>query len=286
MMTDVRLEIGPFLVRVRSDIPGVSDHLDLLYPDFRRLPPGDGHFDVAVASGRGLHRWVGRQARAVLNGVEPFFPVPDALAGPSVEWGLNWCIGTKAHRWVVLHAAVVERGGRALIMPAPPGSGKSTLCAALAYSGWRLLSDEFALVDPETGVVHPVPRPISLKDASIEVIGRRHSDVVFSAERIDIEGGRFVHARPPADSVHRAKEGARPGWLILPRYVPGSPTVLEPVPKARALVQLADESFNYNFLGPRGFTCLTELVRSVDCYRLEYSDLDDVLARLTRVAEN
>jgi predicted ATPase len=29
-----------------------------------------------------------------------------------------------------------------VILPAPPGSGKSTLCAALVTRGWRLLSDE------------------------------------------------------------------------------------------------------------------------------------------------
>jgi hypothetical protein len=43
---------------------------------------------------------------------------------------------------------VLERGGRALLLPAPSGSGKSTLCAGLAFNGWRLLSDELALLDP------------------------------------------------------------------------------------------------------------------------------------------
>lgn len=283
MPLDVRVDVGPFSVRVRSDIRGVADHLALLYPDFPQHSPAEGHFDVAVVSGRGVHRVVRRQARAVLNGSEPFFPVPQELAGPSMEWGLNWCIGTRAHHWVVVHSAVVERGGRALIMPAPPGSGKSTLCAALAYSGWRLFSDEFALIDPDTGLVHPAPRPISLKNASIGIIHRRHPEVVFSPERVDIEGARFIHARPATESVRRAREQAVPAWLILPKYVAGSPTILEPLPRARALVQLADESFNYNFLGPRGFTCLADLIRRMDCYRLEYSDLDDVLARLARL---
>jgi predicted ATPase len=33
---------------------------------------------------------------------------------------------------------VVERDGHALILPAMPGSGKSTLTAALVQRGWRL----------------------------------------------------------------------------------------------------------------------------------------------------
>ncbi|MCC7009087.1 MAG: HprK-related kinase A [Acidobacteria bacterium] len=283
-MVDTQLEIGPFLARVRSPLAAVSRHLALLYPDYRQRPGAAGHFDVVVAPGRGVRRWVRRQARAILHGIEPYLPVPEDLAGPSMEWSLNWCIGTRAHQWVVMHAATLERGGRALVMPAPPGAGKSTLCAALAYSRWRLFSDEFALLHPVTGAIHPAPRPLSLKNASIEIIRGRHPDVALSPECIDIEGARFVHARPPADSVRRSSEPATPGWLVLPRYVPGSPTIFEPLPRAHALARLADQSFNYNVVGPAGFRGLEHLVRASACYRLEYSDLDDALGRFDELA--
>jgi HprK-related kinase A len=246
----------------------------------------DGHFDVSVVGGRGLHRWLRRQVNVVINGTTPFLPLPVPLAGAMLEWGLNWCIGQNSHRWIVLHAAVVERGNRALILPAPPGSGKSTLCAALSYSGWRLLSDEFTLLDPVSGVIRPIPRPISLKRASIDVIKGRHPDVVFGPEGRDVEGARFAYARPPAASVARAQETAVPGWVVTPRYVPNSPTVLHRVAKARALMAIADQSFNYNYLGPAGYDCLTALIQRVDCYDLEYSDLDDLLPRLTQMADN
>ena len=278
----VQLGIGPFLVRVRSEHEGVGGYLERLYEGFPMQDSPDAHFDVAIVRGSGLHRWFRPQANLVVNGARPYLPLPANLAGPLLEWGLNWCIG-RAHRWVVVHAAVVERAGRALILPAPPGSGKSTLCAALSYSGWRLLSDEFALLDPESGLVQPVTRPISLKEASIDIIHARYPHVVFGPEGRDIEGVRFSHAGPPADSVARARETAVPAWIITPRYVPGSPTILERVPKAQALVSLADQSFNYNYLGPKGYLCLADLVRRTECYRLEYSDLDDVLERLTQM---
>jgi HprK-related kinase A len=197
-----------------------------------------------------------------------------------MEWGLNWCIGTKSHHLVVAHAAVVERNGRTLILPAHSGSGKSTLCAALTYSGWRLFSDEFALIDPRSGMLSPAPRPISLKGAAIELIAGRHPDVVYGPEELDVEGDRFVHARPPADSVRRAQEQASAGWIVFPKYAAGSPTMLEPMPKAHALMELTGQSFNYNYLA-NGYLCLAELVRRTDCYTLEYSSLDDVLDRLT-----
>lgn len=58
------------------------------------------------------------------------------------------------------------------IVPAPLDSAKRTLCAALVGKGWRLLSDELALVRLDTGELVPLPRPISLKNASINIIRR------------------------------------------------------------------------------------------------------------------
>lgn len=276
--TGVQIDIGPFLVRVRADLPGVAVHLSLLYDHFPMTDVADGHFDVAVVGTPGLRRWLRPQATLVVNGRRPFLPLPADLAGPLLEWGINWSIGNRAHRWVIVHAAVVERDGAALILCAPSGSGKSTLCAALAYGGWRLLSDEFALIDPDGSKVFPSPRPVSLKDAAIAIIRARHPDVPFSPERIDVEGARFVHARPPAESVRRAAEPAVPTWVVFPRYTPGHPTELRPLPRARALARLADQSFNYNYLGVQGFSCLAHVARTAQVYEFEYSNLDEALA--------
>jgi HprK-related kinase A len=221
----------------------------------------------------------------VVNGIRPFLPLPANLAGAALEWGLNWCTGTKIHRWITAHAAVVERNGRALVLPAHSGAGKSTLCAALAFSGWRFFSDEFAIIDPDTKRFHPTPRPLSLKNASIELMARRHPHIEYGPEGQTVEGERFVHAKPPSESVRRAEESAAIGWLVFPRYTAGAPTSLEPLPKAHALMEFAGQSHNYNYL-PNGYACLAELVGAAECYTLEYSSLDDVLARLMRLTSN
>ncbi len=139
-------------------------------PIFRSAPNPLGHFDIAVVASSGLRRWLRPQANLVVNGVRPFLPLPADLSGALFEWSLNWCVGDHAHRWVAVHAAVVERNGRAIILSGVSGAGKSTLCAALVLAGWRLLSDEFALIDPHTGLLSPLPRPVSLKNASIGII--------------------------------------------------------------------------------------------------------------------
>src|SRR5262245_56376569 len=160
--TGVRVSIGPFLVRVRSDLTGVREYLHRLYGDFQIAAGEVGHFGLGVVASGGGGAWVRRQANLIVNRERPFLPLPGNLAGAGFEWSLNWCVGKQAPRWVAVHAAVVERGGRALILSAESGAGKSTLCAALALSGWRLFSDEFALIAPDNGLVTQLPRQSSM----------------------------------------------------------------------------------------------------------------------------
>jgi HprK-related kinase A len=276
----VVLPVGPFLIQVRSDMAGVATHLGCLYADFDVGPGSPGHFDMAIVATPGVRRWWRPQANLYVNGTKPFVPIPASLSGPLLEWGLNWCIGAFSHRWVSVHAAVLERNGRALVLFGASGSGKSTLCAALTLDGWRLFSDEFALVDLQTGLLAPLPRPIALKEAAIDIIAARARDAVFSREAVDMEGHRFVHMRPPRESVRRSGEMAEARWILAPRYTAGVATSLEPLAKAHALFQLAGQSFSHSRLGASGFECLKHLVARTECYTLEYSDLDDVLPRL------
>lgn len=56
-----------------------------------------------------------------------------------LQWGMNWCIAGHARHYLVLHAAVLERDGGAVVLPGDSGAGKSTLTAALMLAGRRLL---------------------------------------------------------------------------------------------------------------------------------------------------
>ncbi len=40
---------------------------------------------------------------------KPFAPFPRDTALPFLEWGINWCVATHAHHYLMLHAGVVEK---------------------------------------------------------------------------------------------------------------------------------------------------------------------------------
>lgn len=270
---------GPFVSRISSTISGIGENLHVLYADYP-IAKNDSFTDFFVRLDRpwGVRRWVRPQVLFRFESATPFKPLPLQQAFAMFEWGLNWCVSGHCHQYLVFHAAVVEKNGHAMILPAPAGSGKSTLCAGLVTHGWRLLSDELTLLDPASGCVVPLPRPVGLKNASIDVIRRFVPDAVIGRLAHDTAKGTVAHMKVPRESVLRAAETALPGWIVYPRYVSGSPAQLQSWPKARAFMHMANNAFNYSLHGASGFDALARLIDGSICYEFAYSDLDEAIA--------
>ncbi len=281
----LRFKIGAFTICLSSPIAEVADHLLALYGAFE-LIDDEAFIDfyTLLAPPSKVRRYFRPQVNFSFDGFIPFKPLPYNQASAMFEWGLNWCIANHSHQHLIIHAAVVERNGRAFIFPGTPGSGKSTLCAALVCSGWRLLSDEMTLLSLADGLVYPVPRPISLKNRSIDVIRSLHPDAVMGQVVNDTLKGTVGHLRPPDSSVESGAIPAQPAKLIFPKYQDASKTELTPLSKARAFLKVAENSFNYNVLGVVGFNSLGALIDASDCYEFKYSRLDEALALFAELA--
>ena len=275
----ITLDTGAFSIQLQaSAIDGLGQDLHFLYADCPVVPDGEiVDFRVALRRPSGLRRWWRPQVRILFDGASLVEPMPLAVALPALEWGLNWAIAAHAHHHVMIHAAVLERDGRAVVLPGTPGAGKSTLCAGLAHRGWRLLSDEFALLRPADGLLVPWPRPISLKNASIDVIRAFAPDARLGRSVPDTAKGTVALLRPPPESRRRMRETAEPAWLVFPGYRAGEPARLTALSRARAFHRLAQMSFNYAMLGAPGFETLRRMVGACDTFEFTYGELKEAV---------
>ncbi len=274
--------IGQFTVSLVSPVVGVAEHLQVLYGAYELLDEDDFvDFHVQLTAPSKLRRYFRPQVNFFFDGMAPFKPLPYEQAAAMFEWGLNWCIASYSNQYLIIHAAVVERNGQAFIFPGTPGSGKSTLCAALVCSGWRLLSDEMTLLSTRDGQIYPVPRPISLKNQSIDVIQKFSPQAIFGQVVNDTAKGTVGHLRPPELSIQSGTIPAQPAKLIFPKYKPASGTELIAVSKGTAMLRAAGDCFNYNVLGVQGFDTLGNLIDQCDCYEFNYSCLDEAIALFT-----
>lgn len=281
----VQLCLPPFCFSINTVSPLVLDNLRRLYPADAFAGSCLPDYALQLLPGEGIHRWYHRQARFLCDGREPFTPLPAAHGYAMLEWGMNWTIASQEFSHVIVHAGVLAFGDRAVMLPAPPGSGKSTLTLWLAFHGWRLLSDEMGLLTPNSLEVLPFVRPICLKNRSITLAKQWFPDAVFSTLCRDTHKGDVIHVSPPELSWREKSTPAQLQAIVFPKYQAGSPLQITRLNQAQAFMELANNAFNMSLLGQLGFESALRLIEQLPVYQIQYHDLAEVEQFLREVVD-
>ncbi len=157
--TELRLESYGVRIDIRVQDPELLPKVvPLLPPGWHETSDPDSFADAKFTLFReGDWRYVvGDGAKSLSRAVD----LDVALA--FLEWRIRGRIAVWATDRIFVHAGVVARNGRALLIPGLSFSGKTTLVAALVRAGAVYYSDEFAVLDAD-GLVHPYPKPLSLR---------------------------------------------------------------------------------------------------------------------------
>ncbi|MEW6990587.1 HprK-related kinase A [Colwelliaceae bacterium 6441] len=282
---ELKIPVGPFTFKIISQIPSLTEELKKLYGDYEQITTDEFYdFCVEVKPSKGLRRWIKPTVDFYFDEhKKPFKPLPASQCYPMLEWGMNWCIASHAHQYFIMHSAAIALNGKGILMPAPQGSGKSTLCAAMVNSGWQLFSDELGLIEPTTLNMVACTRPINLKNDSIDIIKSFRPDTSFSEKAYDTQKGTVALLKPPKTSVQKMQQPAKLTAIVFPKYVKGSSCNLTQIPQYDAFHLLIDNSFNYHVLGQKGFETVGKMLHSSNCYTLEYSDFDEANQCLTQL---
>jgi HprK-related kinase A len=272
----LHLRIGPVAFRIGSAWRAPIETLRRLYADYPQEPGAAADYSVRLEPERPWRRWL-RPSVAIAGD----YVLPDAapLALPhallAAEMGMNLQMALGERRYLLLHAASLEKDGRALVLTGESGAGKSTLAALLGERGWRLMGDEFALLDPASGRLHAFPRAVSLKNGSIAVLEGEAPAERFGPRLEGTPKGAIRHLRPRAAAVARMEEPARPALLLFPRF--GEAAAVRAVGPAEAFMRLTQASTNYVALGQAGFAALSDFVGTVPAAAIDYPDTDRAL---------
>jgi hypothetical protein len=204
--------------------------------------------------------------------------VDEELAAPWLLWFLNRVAAVTPHR-VTIHAGAVAGPHGAVLLPGPPGAGKSTMTAALVRAGCGYLSDELAALDLTGRCVHPFPRPLALHPTTVALLdagpgpptrptGGGVADVTAPVvTRAGREGGVLA----PSHSLGATLAGPTPpAAIVMPRIVAGAPGRPRPLGPPAALLGLLAHAPNLALLGARAFGVLAELAARCPAYGLEF----------------
>jgi hypothetical protein len=198
----------------------------------------------------------------------------DALA-PAVKSAI-WTTVLRDHRYFLdIHAGVVSDGKACLLLPAPPGSGKSTLTAALVHAGYEFFSDEIALLEDATLDVFPVPLALCIKDGGIAALADRYPVLRSLPIHRRGDGKRVAYMTPPADRRASDERARRVVLLVFPRFVSGAATDLRLIPAAEALQCLTGQCMAVRErLNVHRVERLVRWIAAMPCHALTYGSTD------------
>jgi len=277
MRHNLNIQIGPVAFRIGSAWKAPLDALAALYAAYPKPADGLADFTVRLEPEKPWRRWlrpsVAIRGDYILPDAAPLSLAHGLLAA---EMGMNLQMALGQKNYLLLHAATVEKDGRAVILTGESGAGKSTLAALLGERGWRLMGDEFALLDMTTDALMPFPRAVSLKNGAIRVMEAEVAADRFGPRLEDTPKGAIRHMRPNAMALDRMGEAAAPCLILFPRFGPGAD--VRGVGKAEVFMRLTQASTNYVSLGRRGFDALTRLVEANPALAIDYPDTGTAVA--------
>lgn len=177
---------------------------------------------------------------------------------------------------LLLHAAAVaDDSGRALVLAAPSGTGKTTAAIALGRR-WGYLTDETCVIDPSTRGIDPFPKPLSVLGPDGQRPKTQHGPDELgllrpAPSRVRILG--VLQRRGAGDQpVSAAEAGVAPPQLV-------------PLPLLEALQELIPQTSSLSSL-PRGLVALIRLIEELGgAWGLRYTDQEQLIALAQRLFE-
>lgn len=255
----IRIESYGVRLDVRIDDPAIRDAvMDVLPPGWR--PASESFPDAEVS----LLKAPGSRYGVVGDGTGRIPHAVDLdVALMLLEGHLRDCVARWAPELVFVHAGVVARDGRALVIPGDSFSGKSTLVAALVEAGATYFSDEFAVLDHE-GLVHPYAKPLWLRSDG----GEREE---ISASQL----GADPHGQP-----------VPPMLILVTRYVPGAAWDPRPVSAGEAALALLSHTVPAQERPADSMRAVRLVAERCRCLRSERPEARDLAPQLLALLES
>jgi len=176
---------------------------------------------------------------------------------------------------VTLHAAGVVAGDAAVVLPAAPGAGKSTLVTELVRRGLGYLSDEVVGLAVVGRAAVGYPKRITLEVGSwglfpeLDEVAERSTHPAFDPSRVRWIDARDLHANATGWRGRRLDVGL----VVVPTYAPDAEPSVERVDPLDAMTALVANSFNLGSVGAAGVEALRDVALDVPCYRLVHRDV-------------
>ena len=192
------------------------------------------------------------------------------LKGALVLDVINLIHHTTEETWMgVIHASSVCRGNSAVMFPAQPGGGKSTLAALLIAHGCSLVSDDFTPVAMEDQHIYSFPGAISIKQGSMSLLKSYFPQLEGAPQSTKLSNGENVTYLAPLP-LHIKAGGYPVSAIVFVQYDKQADCELEQVNNLDVINDFLKESWLAD--NGRAAEQFMDWYLEIPCYRLRYGN--------------
>jgi hypothetical protein len=193
----------------------------------------------------------------------------------------------------MVHAAGLTHEGRGLLVAGASGAGKTTLCLALLRAGFGFLADDTVFLSNHVnGGAGPHGQPCGLRVLAFpDEVDLTEQTAGFFPELKPDAGEPPAHVRPKRAVCATRLYGVAPQWecqpamLVFPQQAPVPQSVLTPMSKEEAFLQLLCNVVRTDVDASQAhLNALSTLVQQCHCFRLRTGRDFEALPSLLRSA--
>lgn len=158
------------------------------------------------------------------------------------------------HQPLLLHAGAVSKDNKGILLVGDDGSGKTTQTIGLVDRGYHFLSDEYGVLDLDTGLIKHYPAPISLRPDSpilkMSLVGLRDKvdSRLYEINIHETDPNRRGEHKPviPAPISNQSMIDVHPRAIIFLEPNFGNLPRLEQVTEKEAIIQTLSRNANWH----------------------------------------
>jgi hypothetical protein len=177
----------------------------------------------------------------------------------------------------LIHAGLVSKAGKGVLLAGAGGSGKSTTAITCLEAGYQYLSDDLLglqILPDGSAIGHSLYNSTYLEVSHLSRFSKLGCHAVKNGDNAEDKLLVLFSEIFPT----RLERAANINVIVLPRVSHQSQSTFSLAPKSKALFALAPSSRNVNKgLGVADFEALVQLVERVPCYWLDLAeDLEEI----------
>lgn len=230
-----------------------------------------------------------RTVQIRVNGRIRYRQVPISEIAPYLEWIINSLVVRASwaqDRYCLLHAAVVVKGRKGILISGRSGSGKSSLSLALMYRhGYQYLTDEIACWDTQTKKIVAYPKAIMLKERGFLRFQQTYPKLQTQMWDLKRFSQKVCFFNPTNTSPSRVRKTAKIHMVIFPRYRERESIRVSSFPKAQAILRLQKERFDSIGFEQRDFDTLSGLLSGASVSKILYHNVFEAADRIDELVQ-